>query len=126
MGESESTSTLNMKNKLNNDPELTTIKSATSSSAGRSNKQNYSKIIKKYFCCFRKQHFYWSIFTTNFKLTRIGKTHKLSTGLGIVYGMFLFSIGVFLSLDSMAGELGKYRVVNTVSVEFTSFAYISK
>ena len=38
-----------------------------------------------------------------------------TTGLSIIYGMFVFILGTFLSLDVYSGELGGTRTFHTVS-----------
>ncbi|RMZ95524.1 hypothetical protein BpHYR1_036631, partial [Brachionus plicatilis] len=47
---------------------------------------------------------------------------KMAIGLSIIYGLILCITGIFVSLDSNAGNLGNYRLINTL---FYSFLYIT-
>jgi len=39
---------------------------------------------------------------------------KRAVGLAIIYGIFLFLTGIFLSLDTTSGKLGTHQIYNTV------------
>ncbi|CAF0798153.1 unnamed protein product [Brachionus calyciflorus] len=39
---------------------------------------------------------------------------KSATGISIIYGLVLCLSGIFISLDTLAGNLGEYRVINTI------------
>lgn len=39
---------------------------------------------------------------------------KIAVGISIVYGMIVACVGIFLSLDTMSGEIGSNRIVYTV------------
>jgi hypothetical protein len=48
------------------------------------------------------------------------KSSYLSIGASIIYGTFLFLIGVFLSLETFAGRMGSNRIISTVKFKFSS------
>ena len=53
-------------------------------------------------------------------------TPKIAVGFSVIYGVFLLFMGVFLSLDTLAGELGSQKLVNTVIFLKKFFFFLNK